>query len=77
MVGFYNAFQLSNQEYLSEAAQQCWSYIQAILVNRTHGDWYKQRGPDGRLDDGIYKVGPWECPYHHSRACLEMLERLP
>jgi mannobiose 2-epimerase len=76
MVGFYNAYQFSKQSYFSQAARQCWSYIQANLVDRTHRDWYKGRHPDGRVDESIYKAGPWECPYHHSRACLEMLERL-
>ena len=76
MVGFYNAYQISHQTYFSQAAQECWSYIQTNLVDRTHGDWYKQCYPDGRLNNSIYKAGPWECPYHHSRACLKLLEQL-
>jgi mannobiose 2-epimerase len=76
MVGFYNAYQLSDQSHFLEAVQQCWSYIQTHLIDRTCGDWYKQRLPDGSVDESVYKVGPWECPYHHSRACLEMIERL-
>jgi mannobiose 2-epimerase len=76
MVGFYNAHQLSRQEFFAKAAQQCWAYIQTNLVDRTHGDWVKQRHPNGRIDDSIYKVGPWEGPYHHSRACFEILDRI-
>jgi len=77
MIGFYNAYQLSGQEFFTQAAQQCWVYIQTNLVDRAHGDWYKQRHPNGRIDDSIYKVGPWEGPYHHSRACFEILNRIP
>jgi mannobiose 2-epimerase len=76
MVGFYNAFQLSGRSYFEQAAQRCWTYIQTQLVDSTYGDWIKQRHPDGRVDDSVYKVGPWECPYHHSRACFEILERV-
>ena len=76
MVGFYNAYQLTGQEYFAQASNRCWSYIQNNMVDRTHGDWYKQLHRDGSPDHTIYKVGPWECPYHHARACLEMLNRL-
>jgi mannobiose 2-epimerase len=76
VVGFLNAYQLSNKAYFAQAAQQCWSYIQTKLVDRTHGDWHKQRNPDGTVNHHIFKTDPWECPYHHNRACLEMLERL-
>jgi len=76
MVGFYNAYQLSGQEYFAQAAQRCWSYILTNMVDHTHGDWFKQLHRDGSPDHTIYKAGPWECPYHHVRASLEMLNRL-
>ena len=75
MVGFYNAYQLSGQRRFAQASQQSWNYIQDKMVDRVHGDWIKKLHRDGTTDDNSYKVGPWECPYHHSRACFEMLDR--
>ena len=76
MLGFYNAFQLSGQPRFAQAARHSWDYIQANMVDRVHGDWIKKLHRDGTVDANYYKVGPWECPYHHSRACFEMLDRL-
>ncbi|MGB8213265.1 MAG: AGE family epimerase/isomerase [Anaerolineales bacterium] len=76
MVGFYNAHQLSGQERFAEAARQSWNYIREKMVDRVNGDWIKVLQRDGTPVASSYKVGPWECPYHHSRACFEMLDRL-
>ncbi len=76
MVGFYNAFQLSGQERFAQAAQGSWKFIRDNMVDRIHGDWIKKLHRDGSVDESNYKVGPWECPYHNSRACFEMLDRL-
>jgi mannobiose 2-epimerase len=76
IVGFYNAYQLSGQAHFLEAARQSWAYIQDKMIDREHGGWYKQLHRDGTVDDRKYKIGPWECPYHHARTCLEMLARL-
>ena len=76
MVGFYAAYQLSKQEEYARAALQCWDVIEAHLIDREHGDWFKVLDREGVPLPGQLKVGPWECPYHHARACLEMTRRL-
>ena len=76
MVGFYNAYQLTGQERYAQVAIRLWAYIQDKLVDRVHGDWIKRLRRDGTPVLEGYKTGPWECPYHHSRACFEMLDRL-
>ncbi len=76
MPGFYNAYQISGQERFARAAWQSWNYIQDNMVDRVHGDWIKKLHRNGTRDEKSFKVGPWECPYHHSRACFEMLDRL-
>jgi mannobiose 2-epimerase len=76
VVGFYNAYQISGQSQFAEAAERCWSYIEDKFVDHAHGDWFKLLNREGIPDVNHVKVGPWECPYHHSRACFEMLTRL-
>jgi len=76
MVGFYNAYQLSGQRRFEQAAQGSWKFIRDHMVDRVHGDWIKKLRRDGTVDESNYKVGPWECPYHNSRACFEMIDRL-
>jgi cellobiose epimerase len=76
MVGFYNAYQISGQDKFARAAHHSWEYIQKKVVDHTYGDWFKRLNPDGSPEAGAYKTGPWECPYHHSRACYEMMDRL-
>lgn len=76
VVGFYNAFQLTGQDLFAQASAGCWSYIERKFVDHSNGDWFKVLNRAGVPDAQHYKVGPWECPYHHARACLEMIRRL-
>jgi mannobiose 2-epimerase len=76
MVGFYCTYQDSGHEALAAAALQCWDYIEAHFIDRIHGDWFKVLDRTGGPLPGQLKVGPWECPYHHARACLEMDRRI-
>ena len=57
------------------AAIQSWEYIRDNLVDGEGGEWYWSRrgGAVNRDDD---KAGFWKCPYHNSRMCLEVAERL-
>ena len=76
MVGFYNAYQLSRQEHFTAASVQVWKFIRQNFVDNQHGDWFKNLDPLAKPNPNSPKVGFWECPYHHSRACFEMIERL-
>ena len=76
MVGFYNAYQVSGWEHFAQAAYHCWQFAREKLVDRQYGDWIKVLDNDYRPKAGVYKMGPWECPYHHARACFEMIDRI-
>jgi cellobiose epimerase len=77
VVGFYNAGQLTGQQRFEHASLRLWELIEQFFVDRHYGEWFKIVRPDGTPDLSQPKTGPWECPYHNSRACLEMLARLP
>jgi mannobiose 2-epimerase len=81
VVGFYNAYQISREEHFLTAALRAWVYIEEHIVNRVQGEWYAKLTPRGRPftaeeDPDACLVGPWKCPYHNSRVCFEMIERL-
>ncbi len=76
-VGFLEAHRISGDRRFLAAAADCWTAIEDHHVDRVHGDWFKVLPPDRRPDPGAAKVGPWECPYHHVRACLELITRQP
>ena len=76
VVGFINACQLSGELRYLEAARRVWEFIQAYLVDRTHGEWYWRIEQDGVTNPTLPKVSEWKGPYHVSRGCLEMMRRL-
>ena len=76
IVGFYNAYQLTGDGRFADAAFRCWDTVRERFIDRENGDWFKRLGPDGSPDPASPKAGPWDCPYHHGRACLEMMRRL-
>jgi mannobiose 2-epimerase len=77
LVGFTNAYQVSGRADFAQIADRLWNLIETRFVDRVHGDWFKVLDRNGTPLPQVNKAGPWECPYHHARACFEMLARLP
>jgi mannobiose 2-epimerase len=75
-VGFLNAYQLSRGEAFFEAARRSWAFIETHLIDREYGDWYRYVTRDHRRDPDTPKVSFWKTPYHSSRACMELIDRL-
>jgi cellobiose epimerase len=75
VVGFYNAFQLSGELRYLHAAIQAWDFIERFIIDRKHGEWFWGVTRQGEPLPGIAKISAWKCPYHNSRACMELLER--
>jgi cellobiose epimerase len=76
VVGFLNAYQLSGQTHFYQAARRTWDFCMTHLRDGQYGEWFYQIGPDYRPDLSMPKVSEWKCPYHNSRACMEVMHRL-
>jgi len=82
IVGFLNAWALTDNPSYAVAAMRAWEFIDGHVIDRKHGEWFSELDRSGKpLPDypehpDSCKVGPWKCPYHNARACLEILRRL-
>ena len=76
VVGFLNAYELSGKEHFLKTAERSWEFIENTIVDGERGEWYWMVSRDGTPNDKKEKVGPWKCPYHNSRMCFEVMERV-
>lgn len=75
MVGFYNAYQLTGDRHFFQRSFNSWSFIKNKLKSPS-GEWLWGIDETGKPMTREGKIGPWKCPYHNSRACMEILKRL-
>ena len=76
MVGFFNAWQLTHIEEFLTISLNIWNYTKNWILDKENGEWFWGRQADGELMAGEDKAGLWKCPYHNSRACLEIIKRI-
>jgi len=76
LIGFYNAYQLTGDEKHLDIVLKNWNFIQKHIVDKKNGEWFWGVYRDNSLIEKD-KAGFWKCPYHNSRACLELINRIP
>lgn len=76
VVGFINAYQHSGDKKFLESARSVWDYIKAEIIDKREGsEWYSEVSYDHKPHDWKEIVGPWKCPYHNGRMCMEVINR--
>ncbi len=75
MVGFLNAYQLTGDELFLDKSLAVWEFCKRHFLRPT-GEWYTHIDDQGAPDLKGPVVGPWKCPYHAARTCLEIVERI-
>jgi mannobiose 2-epimerase len=75
MVGFYTGWQFTQDPIWLGRSLNSWQFIQQKLVDKENGEWFWGIDADGRVLQKD-KAGFWKCPYHNSRACIELIRRI-
>jgi len=76
MVGFFNAWQLTGEETFLKRSLQSWAFVKEYMIDKKLGEWYWGVNADHSVMNQEEKAGLWKCPYHNSRACLEIIYRI-
>lgn len=76
VVGFINAYQHSGDEEFLKSARTVWNYIKENVVDKDNrGEWHWEVSYDNKPGKTREIAGPWKCPYHNGRMCLEVISR--
>ncbi|GLV13415.1 cellobiose 2-epimerase [Alicyclobacillus hesperidum] len=75
-VGLVNAYQITDDPQYLDKSQLVWDFIEQYIADKQYGEWFWLVDRDGNPDMTKWKVEPWKCPYHNTRACMELWQRL-
>lgn len=76
LVGLTDTWRLTGDEAYLARMVKVWDFIQTHLVDHKGGDWFWRVDKDGKVAYHDMKAGFWKCPYHNSRAIVEVLHRI-
>ena len=76
MVGFFTAWQITNNSQYLQHSVDSWQFIKTSIKDTKNGEWIWGLDEHNQPIQGQDKVGLWKCPYHNSRACIELINRI-
>lgn len=76
MVGFFNAYQNTRNENYALKIIGLWDFIKNNIIDEKDGEWFWSADESGKKNTIDDKAGFWKCPYHNSRMCLELINRI-
>lgn len=76
VLGLLYVWQITGKAEYLNVAENIWSFIEKVIVDSTNGEWFFRVNKEGVPYENENKIGPWKCPYHNSRACMEIINLL-
>ena len=75
LIGMVNAYQITQEQEFLEIAEKNFNFIEKHILDKENGEWIWGINQDYSPIQKD-KAGFWKCPYHNSRACIELIKRL-
>lgn len=76
IIGLLNAGQITGKSEYLEQSVKIWNYTKAHFFDYENGEWHWKVDESGIPDSTMMKAGFWKCPYHNTRGCLEIMNRI-
>ena len=76
MVGFFNTWQITGDEQHLNLSVITWDFVKDKILDKKNGEWFWGVNENGQVMAFEDKAGLWKCPYHNSRACIEIIKRI-
>ena len=76
MIGFMDAYSITGDKKYFDAVLKSWEFIKSFIIDKKHGEWFWKVNRQGIPDMEDCKVGFWKCPYHNTRALIEVIQRV-
>ncbi len=73
MVGLAYAWKTTGEDIYRNQLQKVWHFIRTSMIDRVNGEWFWRVDKDGIPVASEDKAGFWKCPYHNSRAIMEVI----
>ncbi len=72
---FFNAWQITKDDNFLNRSVSSRKFIQHHIPDKRNGEWLWGIKKDDRVMTAD-KAGIRKCPYHNSRACMELIGRI-
>ena len=76
MIGFFNTWQITGHEKYLDISVRNWGFVKNNILDKQNGEWFWGVDEHGQVMANEDKAGLWKCPYHNSRACIEIIKRI-
>lgn len=75
MIGFFSAWQITGDEGYYKKSFASWKFVKDHIIDHANKEWFWGVKENYEIINED-KVGIWKCPYHNTRACIELVKRI-
>ncbi|MFV0344984.1 MAG: AGE family epimerase/isomerase, partial [Bacteroidales bacterium] len=76
MVGVWDAYTITKSDVYLEYLEDFWNFIKEHLIDEERGEWHWRVDENNKPITNEDRAGFWKCPYHNSRALMEIINQI-